>query len=77
MQDSQSNKQEEIICTCTGTTKNKVKQLIAKGADDYPIIFRASTCEVNACESIFLGVSMGKVPDLLRKLAISLECQLL
>lgn len=42
MENSQSDKQEEIICTCTGTTKGKVEQLIAKGADDLDKIASAT-----------------------------------
>jgi len=34
MTDATPYKQESIICTCTGTTKEKIEQLIAKGADD-------------------------------------------
>ncbi len=33
MEKNETDEQEKIICTCTGTTENKVKQLIAKGAD--------------------------------------------
>ena len=28
-----SSPQETVICTCTGTSKEKIEQLIAKGAD--------------------------------------------
>ncbi|MCF6250362.1 MAG: (2Fe-2S)-binding protein [Methylococcaceae bacterium] len=34
MADSKPNTQEQIICTCTGTTKEKIEQLIDKGADN-------------------------------------------
>ena len=34
MNNSDSSKpQETVICTCTGTSKEKIEQLIAKGAD--------------------------------------------
>jgi NAD(P)H-nitrite reductase large subunit len=28
-----TKQQETVICTCTGTSKEKIEQLIAKGAD--------------------------------------------
>ncbi len=34
--------QEQVICTCTGTTKTKIKQLIAKGIDDLEKIASAT-----------------------------------
>ena len=33
MPDNKPDEQETIICTCTGTTKSKIEQLIEKGAD--------------------------------------------
>lgn len=33
MEKNQITEKEKVICTCTGTTENKVKQLIAMGAD--------------------------------------------
>lgn len=34
--------QEQVICTCTGTTKTKIKKLIAKGIDDLDKIASAT-----------------------------------
>ncbi|MCK5831974.1 MAG: (2Fe-2S)-binding protein [Methylococcales bacterium] len=42
MENSQSNQKEKIICTCTGTTEEKVKQLIAKGANNLDKIASAT-----------------------------------
>ncbi len=49
--------QEQIICTCTGTTKSKIKQLIAKGVDDLDKIASATgastgcgSCDVTILE---------------------------
>ncbi len=42
MDKSPQNNKEDIICTCTGTTKAKIKQLIKKGADDIDKISSAT-----------------------------------
>ena len=34
--------EEQIICSCTGTTKEKIKQLIKKGIDDLDKISSAT-----------------------------------
>lgn len=36
------DKQEKVICTCTGTTEEKIKQLIDKGADSLDKISSAT-----------------------------------
>ncbi len=41
---------EEVICTCSGTTKGKIIQLIAKGKDDLDKIASA-TGAVTGCGS--------------------------
>ncbi|MCF6204937.1 MAG: (2Fe-2S)-binding protein [Methylococcaceae bacterium] len=42
MEKKQAAEQEKIICSCTGTTENKVKQLIVKGANDLDKIASAT-----------------------------------
>ncbi len=42
MEKNQTTAQEKVICTCTGTTEKKVKQLIAKGIDDLDKIASAT-----------------------------------
>jgi len=43
MKDNNSqNEQEDIICTCTGTTRAKVNQLITKGYNDLDKIASAT-----------------------------------
>ncbi|MEE9338139.1 MAG: (2Fe-2S)-binding protein [Methylococcaceae bacterium] len=42
MEKNQTTEQEKVICTCTGTTEKKVKQLIASGADDLDKIASAT-----------------------------------
>ncbi len=42
MEKNQTTEQEKVICTCTGTTEKKVKQLIANGADDLDKIASAT-----------------------------------
>jgi len=39
---SPDKQEKDIICTCTGTTKEKVKQLIANGADSLDKISSAT-----------------------------------
>ncbi len=36
------NKKEDVICDCTGTTKEKIKQLIENGANDLDKISSAT-----------------------------------
>ncbi|RKZ80271.1 MAG: (2Fe-2S)-binding protein [Gammaproteobacteria bacterium] len=44
------NQQQEIICDCSGTTKDKVKELIENGYDTVDKISRA-TGAVSGCGS--------------------------
>ncbi len=44
------NQQQEVICDCSGTTKNKVKELIENGYDSIDKISRA-TGAVSGCGS--------------------------
>lgn len=37
-----NNQEDDIICTCTGTTKEKIEQLIANGADNIDKISSAT-----------------------------------
>jgi NAD(P)H-nitrite reductase large subunit len=39
---NQDNQEDDIICTCTGTTKEKIEQLIANGADNLDKISSAT-----------------------------------
>lgn len=42
MEKNAANERKKVICTCTGTTEEKVKQLIEKGADDLDKIASAT-----------------------------------
>ena len=42
MSTNDPNKEEDIICDCTGTTKAKIKQLIENGANDLDKISSAT-----------------------------------
>ena len=56
MTDSNPNEQENIICTCTGTTKEKIEQLIDKGADDLDKISSATGASTGcgSCDVLIL-----------------------
>jgi NAD(P)H-nitrite reductase large subunit len=57
MNNNNSNKQEkDILCTCTGTTKEKVKQLIANGADSLDKISSATGANTGcgSCDVLIL-----------------------
>ena len=43
-----SEKKDDIICVCSGTTRSKIKQLIKNGADSVDKISRA-TGAVSGC----------------------------
>ena len=42
MPDNTQDKQETVICSCTGTTKEKIVELIAKGTDSLDKISSAT-----------------------------------
>jgi len=42
MQYKETDDLQEVICTCSGTTKEKIKQLIDKGASDLDKISSAT-----------------------------------
>lgn len=42
MNNTNQNQQKDIICSCSGTTKTKIKQLIDKGVDDIDKISSAT-----------------------------------
>lgn len=42
MPDNTPEKQDTVICTCTGTTKEKIEALIEKGADSLDKISSAT-----------------------------------
>lgn len=48
--DNTPDDQDEVICTCSGTTKAKILQLIARGVDDLDKIASA-TGAVTGCGS--------------------------
>jgi len=56
MNDSNPSKQEQIICTCTGTTKEKIEQLITKGAKDLDKISSATGASTGcgSCDVLIL-----------------------
>ena len=56
MTDNNPNEQENIICTCTGTTKEKIEQLIDKGADDLDKISSATGASTGcgSCDVLIL-----------------------
>ncbi|MBW6452282.1 MAG: (2Fe-2S)-binding protein [Methyloprofundus sp.] len=53
-----SSDQENIICTCTGTTAAKVNQLIAQGLDDLDKIASATGASTGcgSCDIIILDL---------------------
>ena len=53
---SPDTQEEDIICTCTGTTKEKVKQLIANGADTIDKISSATGANTGcgSCDVLIL-----------------------
>lgn len=52
------NQQATVICTCTGTTEEKVKQLIADGAKDLDKIASATGASTGcgSCDVIILDL---------------------
>ena len=57
MNNNNPDKQEEdIICTCTGTKKEKIKQLIANGADSLDKISSATGANTGcgSCDVLIL-----------------------
>jgi len=50
MDNNQDDNQQEIICSCSGTTKEKIHQLFDKGIDDLDKISSA-TGAVTGCGS--------------------------
>ena len=56
MPDSTPDKQEKVICTCTGTTQAKIEQLIAKGADTVDKISSATGANTGcgSCDILIL-----------------------
>lgn len=56
MPDKSPDNQETIICTCTGTTKEKVEQLIEQGADTVDKISSATGANTGcgSCDILIL-----------------------
>ncbi|RLA19512.1 MAG: (2Fe-2S)-binding protein [Gammaproteobacteria bacterium] len=56
MNHNNSNKQKTVICTCTGTSKEKIEQLIAKGADTIDEISSATGANTGcgSCDILIL-----------------------
>lgn len=63
MTNSDTNEQEEIICTCSGTTKGKIKQLIANGADNLDKISSATGANTGcgSCDALILEILESEV----------------
>ena len=55
---SPDKQEKDIICTCTGTTKEKVKQLIANGADSLDKISSATGANTGcgSCDVLILDL---------------------
>jgi len=58
MQEDKVNDDLEVICTCTGTTKEKIHQLIDKGSNDLDKISSATgaTTGCGACDATILDI---------------------
>jgi len=56
--------EEQIICSCTGTTKAKIKQLIEKGIDDLDKISSATgaTTGCGSCDVTIQEILDKKAP---------------
>ena len=56
MNNNTPDKEEDILCTCTGTTKEKVQQLIANGADTLDKISSATGANTGcgSCDVLIL-----------------------
>ena len=56
MTDDSPDKQEKVICTCTGTTEVKIKQLIDKGVDTLDKISSATGANTGcgSCDVLIL-----------------------
>lgn len=56
MKETKQNKQDDIICDCSGTTFKKVQQLIDDGADTLDKVSRATgTCSgCGSCDILVL-----------------------
>lgn len=50
-----NNKKEDIVCFCSGTTRQKIKELIESGADSVDKISRA-TGAVSGCAACDIPV---------------------
>ena len=55
---SPDKQEKDIICTCTGTTKEKVKQLIDNGADSLDKISSATGANTGcgSCDVLILDL---------------------
>ncbi|NOR81596.1 MAG: (2Fe-2S)-binding protein [Methyloprofundus sp.] len=56
MPDSSPDEHKTVICTCTGTSKEKIEQLIAKGADTLDKISSATGANTGcgSCDILIL-----------------------
>ncbi|WP_428354912.1 (2Fe-2S)-binding protein [Methyloprofundus sp.] len=64
MNASSDTQQETIICTCTGTSREKIEQLIAKGADTLDKIESATGANTGcgSCDILILELLTDKNP---------------
>jgi NAD(P)H-nitrite reductase large subunit len=64
---STQEEQEKVICSCTGTTKTKIKHLIAKGINDLDKIASATGASTGcgSCDVTILEIlsEETKIPD--------------
>lgn len=63
MNNSHSNKQEEIICYCSGTTRAKIEALIAEGVNTVEQIVNATgaTTGCGACDYLVMEILIKRV----------------
>ena len=63
MPDNNPDEQEKVICTCTGTTQEKVEQLIAKGANTLDHISSATGANTGcgSCDVLILELLSTQV----------------
>ena len=62
MTDNNSDEQETVICTCTGTTKEKIEQLREKGIDTLDKISSATGANTGcgSCDVLILELLVQK-----------------
>ena len=58
MKENKEDEGHEVVCTCTGTTKVKIKQLVGKGVDDLDKVASATgaTTGCGSCDVTVLSI---------------------